>query len=472
MDKEKNMNIPEETEDIKETPIEQIESTVEFENEPVVESMDDLGEKFNGSIGKLKKKGKTVRMSKHFNFLKAILIMFIAFVPLVSYIAYDEAIAQVDLEHKTMIDKLFEKKVPAELITEYQPTVLNVGYNKDAGTLIYDIEQASVKLDKYFINISKDTIDKWMNTELNVLADSFDEKTEQPHGKQFLVRSIDSYNNMLYVNYLNSTGTAARDIIISDFIMTSGLNINDMKSLDNKLYEYTDDTTVMSFIESYNDSFIFYSEAIAHGKLATKTLGNRLNDIDSSFRYTPVKDVTEENVIINFEGAGTLNLGKLTNFKGAPGIYLSTQDGVLRLYNYADDEAYVFVTYVNNDSFMCEASDLLNTNYDNLFVCDGFNDKESVGYRTFAIKGSGDQLYIFRVLEIADEKLVDEIFTAFGIEKDKIEVEVVQESVDIENVEGINDTGADSVLDAENSEVTENTEKDAEASEDNTVIEE
>ena len=75
-------------------------------------------------------------------------------------------------------------------------------------------------------------------------------------------------------------------------------------------------------------------------------------------------------------------------------------------------------------------------------------------------------------LEIADEKLVDEIFTTFGIEKDKIEVEVVQESVDIENVEGINDTGADSIFDAENSEVTENTEKDAEASEDNTVIEE
>ena len=42
--------------------------------------------------------------------MKAIIVGFLALVPLVSYIAYDEAIAQVNLEHKTMIDKIFEKK--------------------------------------------------------------------------------------------------------------------------------------------------------------------------------------------------------------------------------------------------------------------------------------------------------------------------------------------------------------------------
>lgn len=442
--------------EFKETPM--VDNQEEFENENIIENVEDLDKKFRNSMNEINKKTDVKKTYTTKKFIVSLAAMFVVLIPLVSYIAYDQAIAQVDMEHKTIFEKWTEKKVPEEQLTEYRPTVINVGYNKNSATLTYDIEQASVKLEKYFINIGKDTLNKWLNTELNLDKDSFDSSNEQP-GKQFWIRSIDSYNNFLYINYLNETGTAARDVIVSDHIFKAGLPINDMVSLDDRLYESADDTTVMSFVESYNDSFIFYSEATGTGKLATKTLSNRINETESEFTYTKIEDVTEENVIINLEGVGALELGKLTNLKEAPGTYLSTQDGVLRLYNYVDEEAYAFITYINNVNFMCEASDLLNTNYDNLFICDGFDDKESIGYRTFAIKGKDDQLYVFRVLEFADEQLLVDILKTFGIEKDKIEVQVIQESVDVEHVDGVNEEGAESIFEAETSETIENTEE-------------
>lgn len=435
--------------------IENTESAEEDDTE-VIEHLEDLGEKFNKSIVGLRNNTsvKTSKFRKSM-FMRSVLIAFIAMLPIVSYIAYDEALGQTDPEHKTVIEKVLEKKVPSELLSDYKPTVLNVGFDNSSNTLTYDIEQANVKLEKYYININKELIDKWTTTDLSIDTSSFKDSSEDIHGRDFNFKSIDCYNNFLYIHYLNSTGTAARDIIVSDNIDTSGLNINDMKSLDDKLYEYTDDTTVMSFIESYNDSFIFYSEAIASGKLATKTLSNRLSDTENSFTYTNVDESVKEDVVINFDGAGTLNLGDLTNFKGAPGVYLSTTDGILRMYNYEDDEAYAFVTYVDNDSFMCEAKDLLETNYENLFVCDGFDDIESIGYRTFAIKGTKNQLYVFRVLEIADEQLVVDMLKAFGIDKSEIKLSVIQQSVDVEDIEKVENNEAEDTTSEDNT-VTEN----------------
>lgn len=341
------------------------------------------------------------------------------------------------------MEQINEKQLTVEQQIDYIGTVINLGI-KDKTSLTYDIDNLTIKLENKNIEIPGEQIDTWENTEIGLIQDKFTvDGTEYNISKNLSLSTLDCYNDFMYITYSNEEKTAMREIIVSKQ-QPSGVSIDGMKSVDGKVFELNSQLYVKSFTDSYDNSFLFYADSVAGGELATKTLANRLTSLEKSLKYS--NTVEQEEVTINIKDLGTLKLSQLSAIKSAPGMYMSSADGVLRLYNYNEDIAYVFITTINNPTFMCNAADLIATNIDNLFICEGFDNEESTGYRTFALTTDND-LYVFRVASEASDSLVTELLAQFGIDRTTIEVKVVQSVVDTssikiteESTEEINET--------------------------------
>jgi hypothetical protein len=124
--------------------------------------------------------------------------------------------------------------------------------------------------------------------------------------------------------------------------------------------------------------------------------------------------------------------------------------------------AYVFISYVNNQMFFCNADDLLETNYENLYVTSGFDDEESAGYRTFVIT-TDNNMYAFRVNSEADSSVVTQLLAMFGYDRDSLEIKTVQEMVSVESVNESLEASSTSIqtdeADSESSETTDENEE-------------
>ena len=212
------------------------------------------------------------------------------------------------------------------------------------------------------------------------------------------------------------------------------MDLSGMESVDGRVYERNSDTSVDAFLETYDKSVIYYSDKIAGGEFGTKTLAGRMNNIEDKLTFSSRGNAEKEEVVVNIDELRAMKLSELSMFESAPGIYFSEADGVLRFYNYKDDMAYLFMSHVNNTMFFCNATDLLETEYANLYVTKGFDEPTDAGYRTFAIT-TDNNLYAFRVNSDADDIVLTEILAYFGYDRESIKVKTVQEVISNDAVE-------------------------------------
>lgn len=353
-------------------------------------------------------------------YLKTILFMLIT-APLLFWFIYVSALPKIKHFDET-------QKVP------YKGVEIDVKMGDDL-TLDYDVKNATIKIgDNKYIEIDEESLDKILNIDLNITNNKFfDNGIEVTIPKEVEVSSFDNYNNMLYAVCYNENKTGLRELLISDTIVAD-LNLDGMESIDGETYEKNDNKSVAAFKRTYESATIYYGDQLLDGEIGTKTLANRVNTLEDSLKYSVREEGQGEEVIVHLDELADLKLSELSFFKDAPGIYYSEADGVLRLYNYKDDMTYLFITYVNNQAFYCKATDLLETNYYNLFVTKGFDDPESTGYRTFVIT-TNNNMYAFRINEDADESVLDEILEKFGYNRETISIKTVQEVVPANIVE-------------------------------------
>lgn len=324
-----------------------------------------------------------------------------------------------------------EDKVP------YSGIDISVKMSKDDLTLEYGINNAVIKLDNgKYIEINKETLDNILNTDLNIVNNKFTENgLEYNISEDLKIKSLDNYSDRLILVMLNKEMTGMREIIIAKDLI-DGLTIEGLQSVNSDIFEENNETLVKAFTRTFENAIICYSDQLLGGELGTKTLVSRVQAIDDSLKYSTLDTEAgeHEEVTIRFDELMDLKLSKLSCLSSAPGIYFSEEDGVLRLYNYEEDIPYVFVSHLNNQLFFCNASDLLETNYVNLYVTRGFDDPESAGYRTFAIT-TDNNIYAFRINSEAPDELMSELLNEFGYNRDNITVKPVQEMVANEVVE-------------------------------------
>lgn len=346
---------------------------------------------------------------------------------------------------------------------EYTGTVIDVKMNKN-NMLDFIPKHLTVKQgDNRYAEIDESIIKDFDATDLNVTDNKFKlDDTEYEVDTKMELNNLDCYNDYMLAVYRNQSNTAQRIIIYSSQNYSQlGLDLNDMQSVEGDVFEKNNQLSVSAYKQSYDNSTLYYAEEIAGGTLGTKTLQSRVKKIEDNMKYSELNEGDTENVTINFDELGTLELNKLSALKSAPGVYFdtSTQD-VLRIYNYKEDIPYIFVTYVNHPSFMCNESDLIETNQQGLYVVDGFSDSESVGYRTFAI-ATKNNLYAFRIDAKATDDLVEEVLNQFGYTTEGLTIKKVQSVVDVnaeaKELEQIDDTEETTGTDEETVESTEET---------------
>ena len=396
-------------------------------NKNIIESVTDTKMEFRKVDDPTKKDGTFDKMSKFINgknstFIKSMLFLMIT-APLMLLCMYNLGKPKVEVFS-------IEQKIP------YHGTEIGVSMSKEDLTLDYEIDHATIKLNDKYIELDNDTIDNILNTDLNIINNKFiDNGMEYTIGSELKVESLDNYNDMLYIVYKNKELNGMREVLVSKDLK-DGLVIDGMQSVNNgsDIYESNTTLSVNAFTRAYDNSVIYYSDQLLGGEIGTKTLVSRVQNIKDNMKYSILEHGQSEEVTIKFDELRDIKLSKLSALKSGPGVYFSEDDGVLRFYNYVEDKPYVFVSHVNNQLFFCNADELLETNYLNLYVTRGFDDPESAGYRTFAIT-TKNNMYAFRIASDADENLVSELFNEFGYVRENLSIKPVQEMVSTDVVE-------------------------------------
>lgn len=302
---------------------------------------------------------------------------------------------------------------------QYEPVSLNV-----------KVSDNDYKVQRY-LEIDSEIFSEWQSDKLNIKEGKFKvDNTEYEITDDLSLLTLDCYNNFLYATYTNNNSTAMREVLISKE-MPSDLVSDEFDKVAKNTWELSKNKSIKTYKYSYDSSRLYISDEIAGGKLGSKSLVKRINKLENNLKYSEIDLDAKEKVIINFEELGSIDLNSIKDFNNSAGIYLSNTDGVLRLYNYKTDKTLIYVTSINNSTFMCNDTDLVETNYDNLLITNDFDNKNSVGYRTFVLK-TENNMYVFRLDTDAKDSVLKNFLNKFDIDSDKIEVKVVQSVIDKE----------------------------------------
>lgn len=323
---------------------------------------------------------------------------------------------------------------------EYKGIELNVKMLNDDGDIKLQYEPVNLtikiqdaqkenKQESRFIEIDQEVIKSWQSDKLLITDNNFivnNSEYEVPDDMELV--TLDCYKGMMYATYANSNSTAMREIMLGDVVPedfdTTGLKRSGFYTL-----KETTDLKAKILKDSFENSIIYYTDILAGGKLGSNDLETRVKSIESKLKYSVLGENEVERVVINFDELGSIDLNKIKEFNNSAGVYWSNSDGILRLFNSRYNEAYAYVTSINNPTFLCNSSDLLMTNYDKLYVTTDFDNPEGTGYRTFALSTESN-VYVFRVAKHIDESFLTDLLKQFDIDRDNIKIKVVQSVVE------------------------------------------
>lgn len=246
-----------------------------------------------------------------------------------------------------------------------------------------------------------------------------------------IVTAFDNYDTHTYIAYMSEDQNLFTEIIVSKTIPDE-LNLdektkNDLSKTNETIIEITDSAD-MSIEKAYRNLYdTGYLIVLQQAKVESEkqTFANdMLNTIYDCMLYSKNNSDTQDNkkLYIEIDGLATLDLNQLSVLNGNAGIYFG-QDNVLRLYNFANDTVYGYITNINNQYMMNKP--------DNLERVDGWNnlyndkDKDNIdmmGYRGFGVQ-TPKGFYYIKVDEKAPEGLEDEIIEWLGIKADDLKLD-------------------------------------------------
>lgn len=301
--------------------------------------------------------------------------------------------------------------------SEYTGTVISVTMTEN-NKLSYDIKSISLLGDTRYLNLNSCY---WLKTDINSDSDSYNiDGVTYDISKDLHLRSMNITKNYSYIQYCNNELTASKEMIFATKKPDS-ISTKNFTKVNNRLYENVNPLQINSYLTTYDKDCIILSEKVGGGNLSNNSLKYTFETLEKSMTTSELNEKPE--IIIRFDELGDLKLSEINEVAEAPCVIYTADDNILRIKNEADGIEYVYISSIGN--LGCNASDLLETNIDNLYIHKDFNNTESFGYKTFAIK-TDNNLYIFKLNGLLYESLQESIFKQFNIECEQIEIKTLQ----------------------------------------------
>lgn len=320
----------------------------------------------------------------------------------------------------------YDVELPHMATLENSQSVIEITMNKENNNLEYSVNEVAIKSkDRPLISLSNLS---WLEKNIDTLTKSYEiEDKKYKIYKKTELNQLKINKDIVYIQYTNKNDTASKELIIAKE-EPNILDTRDMRKINRRFKEKSNPIQVKTKANSYRDSFIMLTETLAGGKLEINSLKNEIVNIESL-----LGESDEYNgITLKFNELGEINLSKIDEIKESPEITYNKDTDILAVRNSSENIDYFYISRINNDNFGCYAENLIATTNENVFVHEDYDNTESIGYKTFAIK-TDNNLYCFRLTEIAHESLQINIYKQLGIKTNKIEIKKVQTVIPSKN---------------------------------------
>ena len=321
----------------------------------------------------------------------------------------------------TLVNFMFSntERVSITNYADYKCTSLDVKMNKDTKQIDCLVDTITVNNGAIGISMKEP---EWISTNIDTNSDSYlINNNKYIISNKTHVGVIDLAYDMVYIQYVNDEKTASKEIIFCNS-KPNNIDLNGIQKKGNRYFEKINILNAKAYINSYNNSFIMLTESLSGGNLTLRSLENTLNDIENSIECSVIEN---QNMTINIDELGTLNVCNIPEVSNNPEILYNSDNGVIRVRNKSENIDYIYIFGINNEAMGIYIEDLVETTTDRLFVHKEFDNPESIGYKTFAIK-TDNNLYCFKLNEVNYKTLQEEIFTELKMNVDKIELKKIQ----------------------------------------------
>ena len=298
-------------------------------------------------------------------------------------------------------------------------STIEISMNKKDNSLDYNIVELAIqnKKENYFGLNNTD----WLKSSIDTSTKEYKigENTYKVSNKTYL-KQLKINRDFIYLEYANKEDTASKELILAKE-ESNTLNTNDMKRINRRFKEKSNPIQVKTKANSYENMFIMLTETLAGGKLDITSLKNKIVNIESCLRESEKYD----GIVLKFKELGEIKLSNIDEIKESPEVAYNKQTDIMAVRNSSENIDYFYISKINNENFGCYAENLIATTNENIFVHEDYDNPESIGYKTFALK-TDNCLYCIRLAEIAHESLQLNIYKQLGIKTTKIELKKVQ----------------------------------------------
>lgn len=304
-------------------------------------------------------------------------------------------------------------------------TVISIAMNNNTNKIDYNVKDIVINANGNYMYLY---CPYWLKSNINTSVESYeiDGKTYKI-SRELTLNKLQITQEQVYLQFKNKEGTAGKEMIFANK-MPVDISKN-IPKVNSGFWENSSSLSVTSYINTYNKAFLFLTESVSGGELDTKSLQNTLINIEGSL--AAVNDSEDiGNIVLSFDELGDLNINKLDTIGESPEVIYDKDNDILRIRNKNENIDYVYISSINNDIIGCNAGDLIATNINKLFIHKDFDNKESNGYKTFALK-TDNNLYIFKLNELAHESLISNMFEQLNINTDEIKVKKLQKVVEV-----------------------------------------
>lgn len=299
-------------------------------------------------------------------------------------------------------------------------TVLNIDMDNN-NKLLYSFDNISIKTSDGYINTD---LNGWISQDINTSSNeyyidnqlySLDKQTKLG---AFIVR--DDY---AYIKYINKARTASKELILSSS-KPSDIDVKTLKKSGERFFEKSGILQIRSYTNSFDNSFLMMIETLAGGELNISSLKYYLLNMEGDM-YKSYSTSENSEISININGVGTINLNNITKLGNKHQIVYDNTSDVLRVINAESNVEYIYIFAIDNEIMDCYIEDLLETTTENVFIHKDFDNIDSIGYNTFAIKAD-NKIYCMKLNDMNNKELQNNILRQLGIESKPLKIKRVQ----------------------------------------------
>ena len=253
------------------------------------------------------------------------------------------------------------------------------------------------------------------------------------------ISQCDVTDNELVLIYLRENGTIQDEILIGSTAYDLGSFTSDEVSqvIENKDAILTDTTetdamdTYEAITSIYGIGYVYVRESVitidTEGfEEADASAENNALSIANAIKDTMVfSKNTSNDKIIHLGSLGELNIDDLSVLDESSGLLYRATDNMLDIYDPSSQSVIVFITQMYNMMIGNVPSNLIPTDYPNLYVDAGFQNNANFGYGGLAVMTS-EGMYYFKISEqVQDlEGFAEELVNWLGLSENNEKIEV------------------------------------------------